>query len=261
MSQQLAHKFSLPFEADIWEVRASGNYLLVTTRDNEQLQVRFSLFDMTENEFVWKDVSFEESWWISVYHFVDGIVVFQTYPDTQDIESRSVFGFDILTMEALWSVDDVKVRLKKGSILELTFLDNQEERLFIDIKTGETSENFMERGEVDLNNAQDQFVPRHYEKNSEHFETLSNFLSNTLNLELEGSCDYLETEGFFAISANSRSEIGYNLDLFVFDHDGRLLLRELLDTDMKGLATGTFFKVGQALIFVQGKRHLVFYSF
>lgn len=262
MAQQLEHKFSVSFETNIWEIRASDHGLLVTTRDSESMQVRFSLFDLNRREFLWKDISFEEPWWISVYHFSRQIIVFQTYQDTQNIESRSLFGFNIDTMEAIWSVEEVSVKVRSEQLLELTPLEGHEEGSYlINIETGALVGDQEKLQGVDTSDVADQTLSRHYEVDSKYFETLSEFLSKKVGFELEGSCDYLETSDFFVISANSRTKTGYNLDLFVFDHGGRLLLQESLDSDMKGLATGSFFIVGQALIFVQGKRNLVFYSF
>lgn len=260
MPLQLAHKFSLLFKHNIWEVRASGSYVLITTRDTEQLQVAFSLFDIDKNNFIWQDISFEESWWISVYHFSGEMIVFQTYTDTQDIEARSIFGFDLKTMEANWSINDVSVRLRGKSWLEVCPIRDETAGSFvINIKTGETTEHFPKAphspGEPG------QIAPNHYEADSPHFKTLADFLQSKWDMITDGSCDYLETNDFFIISANSKSEKYYDLNLFVFDHSGNLLLREKLDSDMKGLATGTFFILNQTLIFVREKRNLVFYSF
>ncbi len=258
MSKQLEPIFSHSFKADIWEVLPSGNRLLITVRDHENLSVSFSLFSLDTNSFLWEDISFEENWWISVYHFVDDVIVFQTYNDTQDIESRSVFGFDINDMEALWSVEDVKLHRQNSFTLKLTSLEDVNEVTLIDIRSGsEVSERKLPPSLPEVRN---ELFPVHYEEGNPHFETLSKFLRLKEYALLNGSCDYLETEKVFAIAGNSKEETGYNLDLFVFSQEGDLLLQERLDKEMKGLATGTFFIVNQALIFVKGKQSLVLYS-
>ena len=50
------------------------------------------------------------------------------------------------------------------------------------------------------------------------------------------------------------------LTLCVFDESGNLLLRESLDSGVKGLVSGAFFIVQDALIFVTGKNELKIYS-
>lgn len=259
MSKQLEHVFSHQFKTDIWEVLPSNDRLLITTRDSEALQVSFSLFDLKKNEFLWEGIGFEESWWISVYDFSGDVIVFQTYNDTQDIEARSAFGFDVHTTEALWSIDDIKLNKALNGQLTVTPLSGEHDSFIINTKTGEE---IASNDSVDsmISIAENRF-PIHYESDNPHFKTLSSFVSTKLDLELVGSCDYLEVNDFFAIAVNSKTEKGYNLDLFVFSHEGVLLLQKSLDRELKGLASGTFFIVSQALIFVEGKRNLVFYRY
>ncbi|MFT7151040.1 MAG: hypothetical protein ACI82Q_002915 [Nonlabens sp.] len=259
MSKQLQHHFSHGFDADIWEVFSFGNQLLITIRDSEALAVRFSLFDLNAGDFLWKDISFEESWWISVYHFAGDVIVFQTYDDTQNIEARSVFGFDTTTLEATWSVDDVKLFNIQSGVLQLAAISDPIYQFKIDLRTGaEVNEPTISLEPVALSET---FYPTHYEPESPHFVTVAKFLKDKLSLELVGSCDYLEWDQYFAVAINTKDAAGYKLDLFVFNLNGDLLLHQLLESELKGLATGTFFIVNQALIFVEGKRNLIVYGF
>lgn len=259
MSKQLELVFSHHFKTDIWEVLPSGDRLLITTRDSESLQVSFSLFDIEKNEFLWENISFEESWWISVYDFSGDVIVFQTYNDTQDIEARSAFGFDIHSTEALWSINDIKLNKASNGRLSVMPLSGEHESFLINTRTGEELDS-TEHFDSDSTEIDKRF-PIHYEPDNPHFETLASFISTKLDLKLLGSCDYLEVEEFFAMAINSKAEVGYNLDLFVFSHEGDLLLQKPLDRELKGLASGTFFIASQALIFVEGKRNLVFYRY
>lgn len=251
--------FSHSFDADIWEVLFHNNRLLITTRDSEKLAVSFSLFDLAEQKFLWKNISFEESWWVSVYHFADNVIVFQTYDDTQNIEARSIFGFNSSSLEADWAVDNVKLFNVQSNVLSLASMDSPETTFGINIQTGqEVSEEVVFSDEDQDSSA---LYPTHYETDNPHFETISKFLKEKVQVHLEGSCDYLEWGDYFAVSANTKVEAGYNLDLFVFNLEGELVLQQSLESGLKGLATGTFFIVNQALIFVEGKRNLIVYGF
>ncbi|MFY0591239.1 DUF4905 domain-containing protein [Roseivirga sp.] len=260
MSEQLRAVFSHEFKQDIWEVLPYGNKLLITLRDRENLQVTFSLFDLEKLTFQWQSISFDEAWWISVYDFQDDVIVFQTYDDTQNIEARSVFGFDINSLEALWSIEDVRLNKAANGLLSVSSLETEDDGFLIDLKTGEEVSKDG-HGEPKNDKEVNCKFPIHYETDSPHFETISRFVKSKLEIEIYGSCDYLEMPNFFALALNTKTETGYNLDFFVFNHDGAVLLNKTLDRDLKGLASGTFFIVGQALIFVEGKRNLVFYSF
>lgn len=259
MSKQLQHHFSHGFDADIWEVLSFGNQLLITIRDSESLAVRFSLFDLNAGDFLWKDISFEESWWISVYHFAGDVIVFQTYDDTQNIEARSVFGFDTTTLEATWSVDDVKLFNVQSGVLQLAAISDPIYQFKIDLRTGaEVNEPTISS---EPSESTETFYPTHYEPENPHFLTVSKFLKEKLSVELVGSCDYLEWDQYFSVAVNTKEGAGYKLDLFVFNLNGDLLLQQVLERELNGLATGTFFIVNQALIFVEGKRNLIVYGF
>lgn len=259
MSKQLRLDFSHGFDADIWEVLSFGNRLLITTRDSEALAVRFSLLDLDRGEFVWKDISFDESWWISVYHFAGDFIVFQTYDDTQNIEARSVFGFDTTSMEATWAVENVKLFNVQSGLLQLAAISDPAYQFKIDIRTGAETNEPSNSSEVMVSTVTS--YPTHYEPESPHFATVTKFLKEKQSVELIGSCDYLEWDEYFAVAANTKEDTGYTLDLFVFTLSGELLMHQLLEKGLKGLATGTFFIVNQGLIFVEGKRNLNVYGF
>lgn len=253
MSIQLEPDFSLPFQTDVWEIRQAGERLLITARDSEALEVTFSLFDLNKRAFLWQQLAFEESWWISAYQFTGSFVIFQTYNDTQDIESRTAFAFDVAKEEALWSIEEVKLQQVNNQVIRYT--TEAGESALIEIATGAL---------VDEAGVSDQLesgaFPLHYEAESKHCETLNKFLQKKCGTSFVGGIDYLEYENFILISGNSREEDTYSLHLFVFDVEGNLLLQEIMENDLKGLASGTFFIVNQALIFVKEKREIVFYQ-
>lgn len=259
MSKQLQLNFSHAFDADIWEILSFGDRLLITIRDSEALKVHFSLFDLATNEFIWKDISFDESWWISVYHFEGDFILFQTYDDTQNIEARSAFGFDPVTMEANWAVEDVKLFNVQSGLLLLSAISDPAYQFTIDLRTGAETEESTSASKTFT--AAPTSYPTHYEPDNPYFDTVSQFLKQKMNVDLVGSCDYLEWGQYFAVAVNTQNAAGYSLDLFVFTLSGELLIHQLLEQNLKGLSTGTFFIVNQELIFVEGKRNLVVYGF
>lgn len=255
MSKQFQFDFSISFESDVWEILESHQKLLISTRDSENLQVEFALFDLKDKSFDWSNLSFNESWWVSVYYFSYDLIVFQIYKDTQDIESRTLFGYDCKVQEVLWTLDDVTpIGIRSGAIEMVS----QGQHQTIDMRSGE---------EVDLaktnEDPQSDWIqyPAHFDQESDHYATLVSFLEDHSEKTPDGGFDYFEGEDLFVISSNFKSESGYSLELLVFNSEGELLLKETLEEDLKGWTKGAFFIAGRALIFVKHKRKLEFYEF
>ncbi|WP_305982090.1 DUF4905 domain-containing protein [Roseivirga thermotolerans] len=254
MSSVLNLKFSQPFESPVWEVKCHDDKLLINTRNHENFHSAFALVDLKNKELLWQGLEFEDPWWVSAYHLYNNVVVFQKFEDTQNIESRSVFGFDLQKQEVVWSLENVKLLGAQNHLLYLT-MPEAEEKLSFDVLKGDWTEAQKVDREVPLEQ-----YPVHYEVDNPHFETLARFLDLKAGLELKGSCDYLEASGTIFIAANHVMDELKALTLCVFDESGNLLLRESLDSGVKGLVSGAFFIVQDALIFVTGKNELKIYS-
>ena len=253
--------FSEAFEAPIWEMHLNGNYLLISTRDKEKLEVAFNLFDLTSNTFLWRDIVFDEPWWIGVSHFFNDVIVFHTYADSQDLEQKSLFGFNTIDKSVIWALDQVNpVQLNEGSIVCLK-LDTEEKALIdINIKDGSFSavdklpESSPKKSNSLIPNLS--YNPLHYVEGSTAFESVAKFLKLQFNIEIVGACDYLEYKASIIVSYFEKSDDELVNTLFVLDE--KLELREsyVLDSSLKGLASDTFFIINEALIFVRNKNLL-----
>jgi hypothetical protein len=253
--KQLNPQFSETFPADIWQTALSKSNLLIACREGEGMQVTFSLFDLERKTFKWESVSFEESWWISIYAFEASVIVFQIFNDSQNIEARSLFGFDISKMEAIWSIEDVVASTLSGDILKLKVRSEEECFFYIDINSG------IEIQKVDFeiiekNVSKELILPLHYQSDSPHFQSVKEFLKEFLKVELVGACDYLEYNGLILIAAHQKVEQNLTNTLFVLNASGDLLLTEVLAEHCKGLASDTFYIVNEQLIFVKEKREI-----
>jgi len=255
LPKQLNPQFSEIFPSDIWETALSGNHLLIGAREGERMEATFSLYDLQQYRFLWKSISFDESWWVSIYAFVEHIIVFQIFNDSQNIEARSLFGFEITKMEALWSVDNVNVLGLSGHVLKLKSQETEDGFFNINITTGEEIELTSEKMAHE-NMPNGVILPFHYTEESPYFQTVKQFLAEYANLHLVGACDYLEYNGLILISAHKKLEQNLSNTLCVFDDQGHMLLKEELAEQSKGLASDTFYIVNEQLIFVKEKREI-----
>lgn len=249
LSSPFTSEFSIEFDSPVWELRPSGNQLLITTRDKEQLQTQFSLFDLDKQDFVFSNISFEEEWWVSLYLFNGHEAVFQHYNDTQDIEQRSAFCLDCDTQEVIWSIDEIKLQQASSTVIKCTAL-NTEEEYFVEVATGEK----LKDAPAIESTVEGQY-PHQYVPESAHYEVLAQFV-NRYRQGLVGPIDYLEYQDWIIISGNFQVGNTYSLYLFVYDSEGTLVEELELENDLSGQAVGTFFILDQALIFVE-KKHLI----
>lgn len=253
MPGKLRLHFSKAFNGDVWEQSLWENFLLVTERDQEGMQVSFSLIDLKTGGAVFEGLSFEESWWIGAYHFFAEVVVFQVFEDSQNIEARSYFAFDVHTHEALWSLGQVMAVGRRDKFVQLRSREAGDALFWIDITTGETLGTIPD--EISTSTiSHDAVFPLHYVEESSHFRTVSAFLKNRLNVESFGAIDYLECSGLVLVGYHLKNGSKVSFNLLVLNEHGVELMHRELDGELDGLSSGAFFIAGEQLIFVVGRK-------
>lgn len=258
MVKKLELHFSRPFEADIWEQSISDSRLLLTMRDAQSLNVSFSLMNLTDGSFIFEDLTFEEDWWVSVYHFFSDVALFQVYEDTQDIEARSYFALDLNSQEAIWSLDSVIALGRQGDFVQMRSREDESDPFWIDIRSGEVLNSFPE--EIVVGDISYQVKsPLHYTEEGAHFQTVKQFLAQRHGIEIVKACDYLEYRNHAFIAYHKQAGESLEHFLSVISPGGELILHQKRDSDLKGLISGAFFIAEEQLIFVEGRKTLKSY--
>jgi len=251
LSGLFASEISIEFSAPIWEMNSAEDLLLITSKNTEALETVFSLYHLSTQKFLFESMTFDEPWWISVFLFNGSQVVFQTYDDTQDIEKRTVFCLEVATQEVLWAIEDVKIQQLNTQTIICLPIDNGADSFLIDIASGNQVEKPMDAVQTNIGE-----FPTAYPTENEFYPSLKKFIEERTQGEIEGTIDYLEFEQLILASSNFKESDTYSLQLFVYDAEGVLKDQITLEENLKGLAVGTFFMVGRALIFVEEKRKL-----
>lgn len=253
--------FSEAFEAPIWEMHLSNNYLLISTRDKEKFEVAFNMFDLSNMTFLWKDIVFEESWWIGVSHYFNDVIVFHTYADSQDLEQKSIFGFDIINKDVIWAFDQINpMQFNDGHII--CAKSDSEEKEIIDVRITDGSFSIVDDLLENSQKINTSLIPNmihnplHYVEGSTAFESVAKFLKLQLDVTIVGACDYLEFNSHTMMSYFVKSDDGLVNSLVVLDDEMRVIDSIVLDSSLNGLASDTFFIVNEALIFVRNKNLL-----
>lgn len=255
VSKKLQNHFSQVFQGDIWQQSLSGNHLLLTIRDQEQLKVSFSLVELSTGDLLFEGLSFEEDWWISTYHFFENTIVFQVYEDSQDMDRKHYFALDIETKEIIWELDKVQATGRHGYFLQLKSMEAGEVLFYLDIRSGETFSNQPEIYSTETISDPGRH-PLHYVEEGDYFDTMSAFGTRKLGKTLVGACDYLEYQGLIFLAFHYQDGKGLTNELVVLDPEKGILLQQTLCEGLAGLTSGAFFIVHEQLIFVEGKNTL-----
>ncbi len=256
--KKLTPHFSKPFKADIWEQSICDNKLLLTTRDAQTMEVSFSQLDLTDGSLLFEDLAFEENWWVSVYHFFKDVAVFQVYEDTQDIEAKSYFALDLMSQEAIWSLDAVMAMGRQGHFVQMQARDQETEPFWMDIRSGELLDSRPE--EIVANDIPYPVrFPLHYTEDGPHFKTVQQFLNQRHGINMVKACDYLEYKDYAIVAYHRLAGESLEHFLLVMSAGGELILHKKRDSELKGLISGAFFIAEEQLIFVEGRKTLKSY--
>jgi hypothetical protein len=259
LADTLEFKSSNSFKGIIWNTLADGynNRLFLEVRDIQEKKVSFSALNLQNNQWLWKDVSLEEPWWISLTAIAGDILLLTLYTDTNNPDKKSLIAYDVLKNQMIWwkngfSLSAANMRYLKG--VDSKFAAKE---IILDLFNGQPLH------EVDFDLAVSQnfpvIRPFQYEQGTGNFDTVRDFLHSTLGIMPVVTIEYLEFEGLIIASVFVKEHDLANY-LYVFASSGKLLLKEKLGEDLKGVGLDTFFIFSGHLIFVKNKHELISYK-
>ncbi len=258
MASTLKFKFSHPFEGTVWSTLAVlDNILILEIRNENRREVRFSAFDYSNNKFLWRDIIFEEAWWIGLTAATSEVVLLHHYHSTSNPDDKGLIAWHIYQRRIVWKLDHFSFHYLENGRVFGQFIKEDGILGSVEVLTGEilknvnpvisSSENIILR------------KPFQYAEGTEHFETVKTFLTSRLIGTLVGGVEYLEDSGLIFISYHVQQESLANY-LVVLTEGGHEVLFEKIDWQLKGIGVETFFLLSGCLFFVRNKVELVSYK-
>lgn len=258
MTSTLQFNFSQHFSGIIWSFLAvpEKDILVIEVRDDAKFQVTFSALNYSTNQFLWKDFSLKESWWVGLKAANKHLVLFDRFITKGNPDHKSLIALDIISKAIQWEVD------------EFSFYDWNDTTIFgyqtqedvvpatIDIKTGVVTTSDWKapvKRETSIVN------PTQYLEGSEHFDTVKRFIGHKTHFVAVKGVEYIEIPDWIVVGVYHESEGSLANYLLVFTKDGELQLKEKLGEKLQGLGTDTFFMLSGCLFFVKNKSELVAY--
>ena len=262
MSKKLAVHFSDQFPGVIWGLHIDNDHLLICCRDDTIAQLSFSLLDLAKCKYLWKELTFDGLSWVGVTHFYKDVIVFHQYKDSQDIESKSWFGFNIHSMEVLWQEEDMKAGYFEGQWYVFKGHGDDRQPFLRDIRTevvSKTDLKDIQRLKITEEVPKLTVYPFHYLEEGEDFKKVAFFILKKLMHVAFGACDYMEFRDKVIISFYHQEEGKVVNQLVVFDGQGEVVFSKKIGTGLKGLGMDTFFVNREQLIFVDHKTKICSY--
>lgn len=257
MTRRIEFNFSHVFEGKVWNTLASvkNNLLLVEVRNNDKKKVTFSAVEKERGEFLWRDVEFDEPWWISMAATSGDIILFTIYLETNNPDKKAIFAYHIFDRKVLWWNNDFS--LISVSATHATGLATKYgmRTVTLDLTTGN------EVDEATTPENDDEVIrPQQYLDDNAYFATVKTFLSRKFNLLPVIALEYLEYDSNIFISFYIQ-EPGLANYLFVLSAEGEVLLEQKLGDQLHGIGLDTFFVLSGCVVFVKDKVELFSYKF
>jgi hypothetical protein len=251
--------FAYSFPGVIWNIMVDDaqQRLYLEVRNPTEKKVAFSALNLRNNQWLWKDVTFEEPWWVSLGAVAGDIVLFTVYTDEHNPDKKSLIAYHALQNRMIWWHNGFSLTVANKQYVKGIDAKLPAKETVLDLFTGKP----VQTGDFDLEASQNFPVirPFQYEQGTVHFDTVRHFLQTRLGIEPVATIEYLEFEDLIIMSVFLKDQELANY-LYGFNTSGELLLEEKLGENLKGVGLDTFFILSRHLIFVKNKNELKSYK-
>lgn len=260
MSHAPVHLFSHAFPGTIWNTLAveTENRLVLEVRDDVNFKVTFSLLDYGRNEFVWKDISLPESWWVSLLAANKSTVLLNRFMNQGgNPDHKSLIALDAASAAMRWEIGEVSFYDWNESEIRGYRIGDDWIPVKVNLFSGELAEAAWQQP-ASKANVTEKPKPVFYAEGTVHFESVKKFVSQT-DYKIVKGVEYLEFNGWIMMSIYVEESAKLANYLLVFRETGMLALTVKLGEKLTGLGADTFFILSGCLFLVQNKTDLVAY--
>lgn len=255
MPRSIDLKFSHIFDGVVWNTLVSpgGGFLFVEARNSDKKRVTFSALDASNGAFLWRDIVFDEPWWISLGAAAGEIILFTLYLETNNPDKKGVFAYHIRERKILWWNNDFSLSALRGGQVLGVASKYGNRAVALDLTSGRETSITSEDDKPD-----EVIRPHQYLDDNEYFATVKTFLNRKFNLNPVIALEYLEHDSTILISFYVQNS-GLANYLLLVSTDGEVLMNEKLDEHLKGIGMDTFFILSGCVFFVKNKVELFSY--
>ena len=233
--------------------------LIIEVRDDTKFQVQFSALDFQTDQFLWKDVTLKENWWIGLTAANENTVLFHTYVNKGNPDHKNLLAIDIFDGNFRWEVEEFSFFDWDDSEIVGHLTRDELVQATINIKSGGLVEKvWSTKSTVEKS---DLVRPVRYFEGTTYFETVKEFIQKRTDYQPTKAVEYLEWKDWIMVSLYIEKDGSLANYLLALGKDGEVLLEVKLGEKLTGLGTDTFFMLSGCLFLIKNKTELVAYTF
>lgn len=232
-------KENITFETDapIWGIKYNSPHIALEIRNQDDETVKYVILD--ESLKLLNTIKPKENWLINMEALTNEELILSTFEEGETPIKKDILLYNIKT-----GLEDI---IESHSIIEIK--DTQ-----LLMATNE-SKNLIEKT-ITNTSAKNITFPAHYPQESEHLQTVANFLKNIVSKDKVTSADYLETENNIIISYFCFENETLNSYLLITDLEGTPIHQFTTGEKLNGIAFDTFFLVENRLYYIAYQNRL-----
>jgi hypothetical protein len=257
--------FALKFAGNIWKIHydETSQVLILEIRNADIFQTTFTAIQLPDFEVLWQDFNLQEPWWAGVSAVSEGMMYVYFFPDSQKPESREILAIDIYTRQSCWhSPIHQFYQLDNQGLIAGKWQGNEWIYELLDKKNGQLIEaNLPIKNEENLEKSLNSIVlPQHYPAQTPYFDTIKQFFTEGLNIEIINSVDYLEITDYILIAYFLQKNEEFQNNLLILDTNAQILLHTTMNHKSEGKASESFLLINHQLFFIKDKSELIAYQ-
>jgi hypothetical protein len=254
-------KFNHHFENEIWKIvyDQQQHLLALELRNKEEKEVFIHSIDLDTGKFIGEQV-LSPTWLSNLVGVLGSHYVIQKYKTGSFPEPK---GWYLISSKG----NNIELESADGSIafisgLRIYYTKVMFEQIIMEaydtglgkfISIESIDDGQPENVETNIN------IPQQYSEGLEHFNTVKNFIGKKTKKEITGLCEYYETGSKIVVSYYIRGAEKLENYLLVSDEKGKLLMDNLINSNISDFKKDTFFVIENQLIFVKDKKEIASY--
>jgi hypothetical protein len=252
MTSSTEPKFSKSFDAWIWQIKLDyfSNSLALELRSEDQLSVRYAVLNMKDDPFDLNFIEIEATWWSSLLGLYGSFLIINNFPNQSnpgpsDVQIVDWKSGEIIEVFEQVLVDQFDKHMLKGRYMKE---DHSTEPFELDLSK------YANYGLIDSSMMVPGFIPG----DNPDFEVIRSYL-NTLSIHPVLGAEYLENEEDILFTTYEKINKHYNR-ILLWIRNGQVLLKKVIDKNMKGVSLESFVTFEKKLIFVEDRKTLQVYE-
>lgn len=270
-----SNKLEIKWEIDvnnfsIWKIFPSkSNILVCEIRNIDSKEMYLMGIDIDSGNLVFNNIKFIETWWIALETVVDDYIILHNYPKPDLPKAFGITVLNSINGKILWNEPRMRFIAGEGDIAYTQGLDNINEICYfkINLQNGNVIENYGQdldscRGFIEETSNSviwDGWINSEVITTSDSkFNIIKEIISDN-NTNQRGSISYLNYQNNSIIivyeksnkNVNAMLKNYLNVLLYIFNHEGKLIHKDLISENSVNTNEDLFFIWKENLIFLK----------